>query len=257
MSGVYIVLLAISGFMISGVGAYFSIVGLAALFAGASFSVGLMAAVLEFSKLVVAGFLYRYWAKAGFFMRLYLSIALATLVGITSMGIFGYLSNAYQKSSSDLKTRQLRVGQLQNESKRIDIEVAQIEKFISEIPVNRISKKFEVRKEADPHLQELKKRQNELLALIGRENMEILQTSVKVGPLIYVAQVFDIPVDIVAQYLILVFVMVFDPLAICLVFAWSLALKLREEEENRFSGKRDRTAKKDLPHSSGPESRAA
>ncbi len=257
MSGVYIVLLALSGLMISAVGAYFSIVGLAALFAGASFSVGLMAAVLEFSKLVVAGFLYRYWAKAAIFMRLYLSIALATLVGITSMGIFGYLSNAYQRSSSDLKTRQLRVGQLTNESKRIDIELSQIEKFISEIPPNRISKKFEVRKEAEPHLQELKKRQNELLAQIGKENMEILQTSVKVGPLIYVAQVFGIPVDVVAQYLILIFVMVFDPLAICLVFAWSLALKLREEEENRFSGKRDRTVKKDLPPSSGTESRAA
>lgn len=236
MSGAYIFLLASSGIMISAVGGYFSIVGLAHLFAGASSSVGLMAGVLEFSKLVVAGFLYRYWTKANIFMRIYLSAALVTLVSITSMGIFGYLSNAYQKSSADLKVRQLRMGQLQNENRRIEIELDQIEKFISTIPTNRISKKFELHKESEPQVTALKKRQSELLVEIGRENMQILETSVKVGPLIYVAQVFDVPVDIVAQYLILTFVLVFDPLAICLVFAWSLALRLREEEA--FSGRR-------------------
>src|SRR3954469_18080527 len=99
MSRVYITLLAIAAFSISSIGATFSIFGLTSLFAGAVFSVGLMAASLEFAKLVTAGFLYRYWGHINHLMRAYLSAAVVTLCLITSMGIFGFLSNAYQQSS--------------------------------------------------------------------------------------------------------------------------------------------------------------
>src|SRR5580698_1711472 len=116
MSRVYIALLVISGLCISTIGATFSIFGLAKLFAGAALSVAFMAAALEFSKLVVAGFLYRYWGHINPIMRIYLSAAIVVLVCVTSLGIFGYLSEAYQRSSLDMKTEQIQLKALNDEN---------------------------------------------------------------------------------------------------------------------------------------------
>src|SRR5580658_5077833 len=102
MSKVYIRLLAITAAMIALTGASFSIIGLAKIFAGAATAVAAMAGALEVAKLVVTGFLYRYWGHIHKLMRVYLCFAVVTLVGITSVGIFGFLSNAYQVSSLQL-----------------------------------------------------------------------------------------------------------------------------------------------------------
>src|SRR4051812_3067715 len=99
VSRFYIYLLAISALLVSGTGAYFSVSGLVELFAGTSVSVAVMASSLEFSKLVVVGFLYRYWGHIHRPLQVYLIFAVAALMLITSIGIYGYLSNAYQKAS--------------------------------------------------------------------------------------------------------------------------------------------------------------
>lgn len=229
MSRVYITLLAIAAFSVSSIGATFSIAGLAQLFSGASLTVAIMAGSLEFAKLVAAGFLYRYWGHVNPVMRLYLSFAVAILVGITSMGIFGYLSNAFQKSSLSLKTQKLKLDSLHGENARVLDEIKRIQAVIAEVPRNRISKKFELQKEAEPQFRFLRERSDKILAEIDSMNLIILNTQTKVGPLIYVAEALDTEVDTVARWLILIFVSVFDPLAICLVFAMSLAIRLREK----------------------------
>lgn len=238
MSKVYIALLAVAGLTISFIGAAFSIAGLAKLFAGAAFSVAVMAAAMEFAKLVVAGFVYRYWGHINLVLRTYLVTALIILMGITSMGIFGYLSNAYQKSSLALKTYKLKLQALEEENNRVLGEIKDVQKFIAEIPRSRISKKFELQKEAEPRIQDLRERSDGILGQIHDLNLEILNTQTKVGPLIYVAEALHSNVDTVAKYLILVFVSVFDPLAVCLIFALSLAIRLREKyrgNENRIA----------------------
>src|SRR3954463_145655 len=105
MSRIYIILLMISALSISAIGAVFSVFGLTKLFSGAPITVGMMAASLEFAKLVSAGFIYRYWGHINFLMRNYLSAAVVILSCITSMGIFGYLSAAYEKSSLVIKSQ--------------------------------------------------------------------------------------------------------------------------------------------------------
>ncbi len=230
MSQVYVILLAIAALLISSIGAIFSIAGLAKLFSGASVSVTFMASSLEFGKIIVAGFLYRYWIHTNRVMKYYLTIALMVLMCITSIGIFGFLSNAYQKSSHDLKLSQLKIRMMDTENLKVLEEIKGIEKFISEVPQNRISKKFELQKESEPRIQQLRQRSHDLLTEMGKVNLEILNTQTKVGPLIYVADSLRIDVDTVAKYLILTIVMVFDPFAICLVFAWSLASHLNEKE---------------------------
>ena len=88
--------IGLSALFIAGSAAFFSVFGLSKLFAGASLSVIIMASSLEFGKIVGASFLYRYWNKINNLLKIYLTTGVITLVLITSAGIFGYLSNAYQ-----------------------------------------------------------------------------------------------------------------------------------------------------------------
>jgi hypothetical protein len=238
MSRVYISLLAVAAFLISGIGATFSIFGLTSLFAGAVVSVGIMAASLEFAKLVTAGFLYRYWGHIGFVMRNYLSVAVIILSIITSMGIFGFLSNAYQQSSMEYRKHKIEMDGLLAKEKLIKDEVLKIEKFINEIPSNRITKKFSMYEESRYRVQDLNSDNVDIQKQIHDLQMKMLHVQTDIGPMLYVADLVGADVDSVAKFLILVFVSVFDPLAICLVFALSLAIRLKEKyrgKESRIS----------------------
>lgn len=229
MSRVYIILLGSVALLISSVGAIFSIVGLTHLFAGAPYSVGLMAGSLEAAKLVTAGFLYRYWGHVNRIMRTYLSTAVVALSVITSLGVFGFLSHAYQKSSFGLKTKEVKIAQLKAERDQVREEIGKIEEFINNIPPSRISKKFEIYNQSRSQVDALTARANKIQDTIRELDMEKLDLQKDIGPLLDVASALDVPVDRVAKTLILLFVSVFDPLAICLVFAWGLAVRLREK----------------------------
>lgn len=222
-------MLAIAAFLVSTIGAVFSMVGLTSLFAGAPLTVGLMAGSLEFAKVVTAGFLYRYWGHVNAMMRIYLSVAVFTLSLITSLGIFGYLSNAYQKSSFKFKTEELALANLQSKRTNIENEIKKIEAFIDEVPRSRITKKFELYDESKPMLLKLNIEIQAITKQTEDLKLQMLTTQTEIGPLMYVAEALDTKVDTVAKYLILVFVSVFDPLAICLVFALSLAIRLKEK----------------------------
>ena len=117
-------LVGLSAILIAFSAAFFSVFGLSKLFAGAKLSVILMAGSLEFGKLVAASFLYRYWDKINFFQKFYMSLATVVLIAITSAGIFGFLSNAYQgatiqfeKESTALIFKEDRLQQLQEDKK--------------------------------------------------------------------------------------------------------------------------------------------
>lgn len=238
MSRVYIALLAVAAILISAIGATFSIFGLTSLFAGAVFSVGIMAGSLEFAKLVTAGFLYRYWGHINSLMRAYLSTAVVILSIITSMGIFGFLSNAYQHSAINYRKHKVEMDGLASKDLLIKEETRKIEKFIDEIPKSRISKKFSLYEESRNHIQTLNQESLGLNKQMQDLKMKMLITQTEIGPMLYVAEILDIEVDAVAKFLILVFVSVFDPLAICLVFALSLAIRLKEKyrgNENKIA----------------------
>jgi len=91
----FISLLAFSAMFIAGCAAYFSVRGISLLFAGSMIPVAIMASSLEVGKLMTASFLYRRWKKLKIIMKTYLSIATLILIGITSLGIYGYLSDAF------------------------------------------------------------------------------------------------------------------------------------------------------------------
>ena len=225
------VLLAIAAALVSTIGATFSVTGLAKLFAGAPHAIMFMAASLEFSKLVTAGFLHQNWSKLSYALRFYLSIAVGLLMAITSLGIFGYLSHAYQKSAVALKSVEFKIETMQNEDRKIQEEVARIQKSLDEVPANRVSKRIELQKELEPEIQRFKRRAFEINTSMQGLLLERQGYQTEVGPLVYVAEAFKLSMDIVARWLILLFVLVFDPLAICLVFATSWSLKNMKAEE--------------------------
>jgi hypothetical protein len=238
--------IGLSALFIAGSAAAFSVYGLAKLFSGAFISVVIMASALELGKLVTASFLYRYWNMINWFQKVYMTIATIVLIFITSAGIFGYLSNAYQgatlefeKQSTELLTIEERIEQLEEDKffLKEELEVA-----ISELPDNYITAKRKLREDYNPQILQIN---NELLDYKKtRADLEIglVSTGVDVGPAIYLARTFGTDIDTVVKFFIFILIFVFDPLAVMLVVAFNQALILREEEDGEFA-KRKATGK--------------
>ena len=119
--GLWTMLVALT---ISGVAAYYSIIGLVAIFAAAMIPIIIMGAALEVGKLTTAVWLHANWERANWWMKTYLSFALIALMFITSMGIFGFLSKAHIEQTSANAENVAQIG-------RIDAELARNEGLIT------------------------------------------------------------------------------------------------------------------------------
>src|SRR5271154_1596018 len=153
VSRTYIYLLALAAVLVSVTGAFFSVTGLVALFSGASISVAVMAGSLEFSKFIVVGFVYRFWGHIHRPLRVYLIFSVVVLMVITSVGIFGYLSNAYQVASVEVHSQMMGIESLEHENERVLGQIQELRAFVDEIPRSRISRKFQYQNEYAPKIQ--------------------------------------------------------------------------------------------------------
>lgn len=219
--------LLIAAVSVSTLGAAFSVAGIGALFSGAFIAVCAMAISLEFAKFVLAAYLHQRWRLLNGFFKTYLTSAIVILSLITSMGIFGFLSSAYQSASNTLDAENIKLETLRAQQARNKSEIDRLNKAIDEIPATRVTRRLQARQEAEPAIQALIKSSEGLETQIGEANLKILAVKEKVGPLIYISRAFNMNIDDVVKYLILVFVTVFDPLAICLVIATSDSLETR------------------------------
>ena len=225
-------LVGISALSVAGSAAFYSVYGLSKLFAGASLAVIIMAGSLEFAKLVTASFLYRYWDKINTFMKTYMMIGVVTLVLITSMGIFGFLSNAYQgatvvfeKESTKLIFKEDRLDQLKSDKAFL---LEELEAQIASLPDNYITAKRKLRADYTPKIQEINTQMLDLKGEIGDLKTALVETGVDVGPAIYLARIFDTEIDTIVKFFIFMLIFVFDPLAVVLVIAFNQTLELRE-----------------------------
>ncbi|MDB4343377.1 hypothetical protein OAA25_00705, partial [bacterium] len=228
--------IGLSALLIAGSAAAFSVYGLAKLFSGAFLSVVIMAGSLELGKLVTASFLYRYWKVINWFQKVYMTIATIVLIFITSAGIFGYLSNAYQgatlefeKQSTELLTIEERIEQLDEDK---DFLKEELEVAISELPDNYITAKRKLREEYNPQITQLNQELLEYKTRRADLEIELVSTGVDVGPAIYLARTFGTDIDTVVKFFIFILIFVFDPLAVMLVIAYNQALMLRNEEQD-------------------------
>ena len=227
--------IGLSALLIAGSAAAFSVYGLAKLFSGAFLSVVVMAGALELGKLVTASFLYRYWNMINWFQKVYMTIATIVLVFITSAGIFGYLSNAYQgatlefeKQSTELLTIEERIEQLDEDKVFLKEE---LEQAISELPDNYITAKRNLREEYNPQITQINQELLEYKTRRADLEIELVSTGVDVGPAIYLARTFGTDIDTVVKFFIFILIFVFDPLAVMLVIAYNQALLERKPKE--------------------------
>ena len=263
-------IIALSALSVSISAAFYSVSGLSKLFAGAAFEVIIMAGSLEVAKLVIASLLYQYWDTINKVLRIYLSISTIILVLITSMGIYGFLSAAYQDTYRQLTIKENQISFLDQKKQfyekdvtRYDQELERISNNISTLSSAKASsiqvrdtslstgfrqtisttelrlsqKRIEVEEENRKTVQikrevaadSLQKYQLGILDL--ENNAEIAG---ELGPLQYLSGLTNIPMDKIINYLLLVIIFVFDPLAISLViaanFAFANAFPKREED---------------------------
>ena len=238
----------LSALFVAGSAAFFSVFGLSNLFAGAKLSVIVMASSLEFGKLVAASFLYRFWNNVNKILRTYMAIGVVVLVLITSAGIFGYLSNAYQgatinfeKQSTELLALEDRLDVLQED--RVFLK-QELDDQVATLPENYFTAKRNLREQYNPQIQEIS---NEILEVKGRISdleIELIETGVDVGPAIYLAKAFETDVDTVVKFFIFILIFVFDPLALALVLAFNHTLIHDEQEKDNVEKMYDMYTKK-------------
>jgi len=241
----------LSALLVAGSAAFFSVFGLSNLFAGAKLSVVVMAGSLEFGKLVAASFLYRFWDNINRLLKIYLVTGVIILVGITSAGIFGYLSNAYQgatinfeKQSTELLALEDRLDVLEED--RVFLK-QELEDQVESLPENFITAKRNLREQYNPQIQVIS---NDILEVKGRISdleIELIETGVDVGPAIYLAKAFETDVDNVVKFFIFILIFVFDPLAVSLVLAFNHAIEYESKVKETKIDKIYKSYKKSKP----------
>ena len=270
-------IIAISALSVSASAAFYSVSGLSKLFAGASFEVIIMAGSLEVAKLVIASLLYQYWGTINKILRTYLTIATIILVLITSMGIYGFLSAAYQDTYRQLTIKNNQVAFLDQKKEFYEKDVARYDEELERISNNistlssakassiqvrdttsstgfrqtisttelRLSqKRIDVEEKNRATIQAKREQvadslQKYQLAILDLENNT--DVAGELGPLEYLSGLTGTPMDKIINILLLVIIFVFDPLAISLVvaanFAFSQAFPKKKFRENLYGEK--------------------
>ena len=255
-------ILGLTALFIALCAACFSVYGIATLFAGASISVMIMASSLEIGKLVATTFLYRYWNKCQRFLKTYLIGSVLVLMLITSLGIFGYLSAAYQKSSIEFGVTQEKIKNVESQKSFYQDKITASKKRIDDLTKLRSSQEARMSEvltneflSRNPiQLKQLQQQTVDLIAQtdkVMKEQNDSIQTSIEdirkideqvnqlklgaaekkdVQTFKFVADAIGVPLDTVARWFIVSIIFVFDPLAICLILAYNVAVFRREDE---------------------------
>jgi len=221
-------LVGFSGLLISSVAAFFSVTGIAQLFSGSFWSVVVMAGSLEFGKLVAASFIYRYWSLVNWLQKIYTVIAVVILIGITSMGIFGFLSNSYMGATVEFESMITKLEvykeQLETLEEDKDFLKQELESSVNALPDNYITAKRKLREEYNPLIQEKSVLIGDLKNTIGELEIQMVDTGVDVGPLIYISETFGTDMDTTVGWIMFILIVVFDPLAVIMIISFNIAL---------------------------------
>ena len=235
--------MGLSAFLVAGTAAFFSVLGIATLFSGSYYQVMVMAGALELGKLVATSFLYRYWSITNKLLKTYLMLAVLILMGITSMGIFGYLSSAYQANSSQVAHIESQITIFEERKGDLGKEIEQIRQRIDTLNESRTSQEKRLTglssKAAQPIYKDIEKSGEEIQKLnerietiqqqITQNNEKIIELkqetniSRDIGTFKFIAEAVNKPLDKVVTMFICILIGVFDPLSVSLVLAFNVA----------------------------------
>jgi len=269
-TGLFPTIIALSALSVSASAAFYSVSGLSKLFAGASLQVMIMAGSLEVAKLVIATLLHRYWSVLSRLLKIYLTTATVVLVMITSMGIYGFLSAAYQETANMAGNIDAQIALVETKRNNVreqlavyNTEKSTINEAVSDLRAGLSNNKIQyrdketgqiitttsssTRRALERQLDQAIDRQAEINAKVDKLNEELFKYETEIveiqtgndlagelGPLKYISGITGYPMDKIVNILLLVIIFVFDPLAISLVIAANFAFEhafSRKEEE--------------------------
>ena len=249
---------------ISAVAAFYSIVGLMAIFSASALSIAVMGIVLEIGKLITASWLYQNWKRVPFLLKSYLTIAVVILMFITSMGIFGYLSKAHIDQGSGTSELYVKVERLDNRitserkiitraEKQLSALDSALDKYLELGAVSKGLKKREdqeqERNALTDNINNAQGRIDKLLDEKSEYKLQINSFEVEVGPLKYISALIygDKALDFIdsaVRGVILILVFVFDPLAVLLIIAANMSFaEYNEKRKRAFARKRKQLEK--------------
>ena len=277
-------ILGFSAFVLASCAAFFSVKGIALLFAASFWSVAIMAGSLELAKLISASYLYRYWKETNRILKNYMLGAVILLMGITSLGIFGFLSDAFQRNFSQYSLNLNKINSLKNQQtfitsqidfnknklkdlidlqktyqvsldnavkqdvtttkttggglfssakteKITDIKLVESKNKIVEGSQNNINNLFSQISTVTSDLQNLEKQSSNTSQEIIK--LESDNTKGEIGTFKFVAEAFGMNIETAVRIFIILIVIVFDPLAVCLVIAYNSISKKQEKIEKK------------------------
>lgn len=223
------VLLMLTSLVIAGVAGWFSVYGLAHIYQGAFLSVVLMGGALEIGKLVATSYLYRYWEYTTWLLKTYLMVAILGLMLITSSGIFGYLSNAYQQDAVGIKDVTSRIELIDREYEELSKRELSIDAEVNAVDPKYVSARLKLMAQYKPEKEKLTKRRDEIRVQKLELSTKQLEVEAHTGPIIYIAKAMGKSVDTAVIWLSLLIIAVFDPLAVALTIAAN-AVFIRNKE---------------------------
>lgn len=213
----------LAAFLLSGIAAYYSIIGLAVIFAGAFWPVVIMGSALEFAKLVTASWLYRNWQNANVLLKTYLTTAVVILMLITSMGIFGFLAKSHIDST------------LASGANSVELKTLNQQEKIAKERLDYLLKRAGNPETATPQIDRQIQNTQRELSDINKKRLPLLKEENKlvaeIGPIKYVADMFfgtgEDALDKAVRLVIFTIMLVFDPLAVLLLIAGNISLRER------------------------------
>ena len=276
-------ILGFSAFALASCAAFFSVKGIALLFAASFWSVAIMAGTMELAKLVSASYLYRYWKDINHILKKYMLSAVILLMGITSLGIFGFLSDAFQRNFSQYSLNISKINSLKSQqvffTSQIDFNKNKLKDLIElqktyqtsldtavkqdvtttkttggglfssaktekvtdqklldsknkivETSQQNINNLFNQISTVTTDLQNLEKQASNTSQEVM--TLESDNTKGEIGTFKFIAEAFGLKIETAVRIFIILIVIVFDPLAVCLVIAYNSLIKSNKMRSN-------------------------
>lgn len=273
-------ILLITALTLSTIAGYYSVAGMTAIFAASWWPIVIMTGTLEFSKIIVASWLYRNWNRTPRFLKIYFCIAIVILMFITSLGIFGYLSKAHIDQTAGVSDNPLLIKQIEQQISTEQARIDDTRKLIQQMDgavnsmlsqsVNESAQKAnkggQLAKQATTLRNSQKKDRQALNATIDEANTKIsnfnkeklkleqeqIKIEAEVGPIKYIAQMMygdDVDKNLLersVRYIIILIIMVFDPLAMLMIIAANMSFVHMHDDESKKKNLTTKTTKMSL-----------
>jgi len=251
----------LSAISLSAIAAYYSVIGLMAIFAAAPIPIAIMGGALEFSKLIAASWAYKNWKIAPRFLKYYFTVAVMILMFITSLGIFGYLSKAHNDQSlisGDVSAKIEMIDEkIKVEKDNIDVNrktLKQMDEAVDQVMVRSTNERGAEKAASLRKAQQIERGRllkeietyNKRISTLNEERApiatEIRKVEAEVGPIKYIAALIygdsidSSLLDKSVRFVIILLVLVFDPMAVLLIIAGNFSLRQIAKEKEQKSG---------------------